>query len=704
VDAVEAIAYSSDGDWVATGSRDGVVKLWQPSGQLQKTLPRVHKKHVYQVAFSPGSQYLATASEDGDVFLWTQADGFRNPTVLSHGADKPVFRIAFSFDGQYIASADITGQVRVWSLEGELLKTFEHDRPIFTMQFSPQKNLLAFAGVSGVIQLEDLEQETTHRLADHDGRIWQIAFSSDGATLASASDDSTVKLWTLNHLQEPTLAHTLSGHGKRVYRVRFGPQDNMLATGGADGTIRLWLRDKGTLVETLEGHKDDIWSLAFSPRLREAEVSTSLEYASSVATNSLASFSHVLASASIDGDIRLWNIDSPVQPLPHENRVFDVDFRPDGAVVASSGVNTIRLWWRRDGTLRSHIKYEEGTRVLTLDYSNPNGNLLAAGGNNGHIQIWKPDMSTHKPNQKLEQAHPVSNISSLDQGVADVQFSPNGQWLASGGSDSTLKLWQVKEDDKLYRYITLPHPAGVTGLDFSADHQFLVASTRARLQPSTTAPVDSGSIVLWKMPDESQNQAVPKQIFEFSPNHHTGDILTVAINPTQPKLIASGGADGKINLWDMEGTWIRTLEGHTDEVTRVSFSKDGLFLASASRDGSIRLWMVQNGDLISVLDRHTGEVSSAVFDPGGNQTLASASFDNDVLLWQLWNLSDAEAKTLNKRPAILQTLIQMGCSSAKSFLDSYDYEDKNFKQLSPDDQESINEIKEVQKFCSDYLD
>ncbi|MEM9908512.1 MAG: WD40 repeat domain-containing protein, partial [Cyanobacteria bacterium P01_D01_bin.44] len=504
--------------------------------------------------------------------------------------------------------------------------------------------------------------------------------------------------WKITPQQEPTLTHTLRGHRKGVYRVSFSPRDDMLATGGADGLIRLWLRDKGTLVDTLEGHEDEILSLAFSP---QALSSGTTSDTSVYSNHPLISSNHILASASIDGNIRLWNMDSPVQPLPHNNRVFDVVFRPDGVMVASSGLSTIRLW-RRDGTLRSHLEYERGTDVLALDY-NPNGDLLAAGGDNGQIQIWKPDVKTHEPVQKLEDAHPVAKSTSVEQGVTDLSFSPDGRWLASAGADSTLKLWRrVDEGDQLYRYLTLQHPADVTGVSFSADQRFLITSTLAQPPRGQGAGGEpSGLITLWPMPDRGNPNSLPARALEFSQNHHSGDILTISVSPTEKPIIASGGEDGKIILWDLTGNALKTLRGHADTVTQVDFSQDGLFLVSSSRDGTVRLWTI-HGDLISVLDRHNREVSSVAFGPEGGETLASASFDNDVLLWRLWNLPDLAITASNERRVILQTLIKMGCASAQTYL--ADQATDSQGELSPDEQEFSNDIKEVKKFCRGYLD
>ena len=706
-DSIITAAYSSDGSRIAAGNESGVISLWTSDGEISKQLQPIHSGVVSQVLFSPGSQHLLSAGADGKIFLWTQKDAFEKPQMIIHSNNEPIAVVAFSPNSQYFASADFRGQVKLWSLEGELLKTFQYkgsrlpnidessddtriftmqfsldsafdDIGIFTMQFSPDISLLAFAGASGVIQVEDLSNETTQWLADHDAAVYQIMFSSDGFTLASASADATVKLWksryTTNNWQ---LTHTLRGHVGAIYRFGFGPQDDVLATGGADGIVRLWLTDEGTLIDSFEGHQDIISSLAFSPK-------PTLGYQS------------VLASSSIDGDIRLWNIESPIQPLPHANRVFDVAFRPDGRVVASSGINTIRLWRREKATLRSHIEFGKSSQVYALDYSPSDGNLLVAGDSQGQIKLWQPELDTKSPKQVIQDAHLTQHgdeIPGKTTGVLDISFSPNGVWMASGGADKTLKLWRV-ENNQLRRYLTINTSNDITGVAFSRDSKLLAMSSRA------DTDVVSRGITVWDMPTAPTGQE-PSQRFKTNQGHE-GSVLTVAINPVNSDQIASGGADGRINLWNASGKLIRTLNEHTDPVTQVAFSEDGLFLASSSNDGTVRLWTAK-GDLISVLERHDRAVSSVEFGPGAGELLASSSFDTDVLLWNLWDLSDVGMTVHNQNQKILTMLIAKGCEAAEKYLATrlqQQAHEKYRPEMSTTEQESFKELEEIYKFCS----
>ncbi|MEA5463871.1 TIR domain-containing protein [Leptothoe sp. PORK10 BA2] len=691
--AIRTITYSLDSDYVATGDIEGVVKIWTCNGKLHKTLSRRHQlsgdqniaqpARVNRVEFSPGGQYLASAGADGQVFLWTRSDGFRNLVDLKHKGQVPISTLTFSSNGRYLASADSQGQVYLWEVKHkrkslpavEFIKSFQYKvalegRNLTTLVFSKDSSLLAFAGVSGAIQVEDLKQGANRLLMDHDDVVSTVIFSADGGTLASASFDGTVKLWNPRGENGKELVHTLRGHQGPVYRLAFAPQDDVLATGGADGIVRLWLRDKGVQIGTFEGHKDEISSLAFSPQ-------PTLGYKT------------VLVSSSDDGSIRLWNIDSPIQPLPHNSDVFDVAFRPDGKIIASGGVNTVRLW-RQDGTSRSQISFARN-KVRAVDYS-PDGKILAAGGSSGEIRLWRPDIDTEKPIQ-IVAAHPVLKSEvSVEQGVRDLSFSRDGQWLASAGTDRTLKLWRV-EDDQIYRYLTLEHANDVAAVAFSHDSRLLITGTEAG-----SDAIQRG-VFLWETPDLGRSKAKLKPKFVETARKHDGSVLTVAVQPTVSGVIASGGKDGKINLWNSEGGFIKTLHEHSDPVTKVSFSADGLFLASSSEDGTIRLWTAK-GDLISVLEGHKRAVSSVEFGPIGGDILASSSSDENALIWNLWDLSKVNITTRNQNHKILDMLIMSGCETILPFLKSrVDTDAQEVRNLTSSDTEQLAEIEKVKNFC-----
>ena len=174
-------------------------------------------------------------------------------------------------------------------------------------------------------------------------------------------------------------------------------------------------------------------------------------------------------------------------------------------------------------------------------------------------------------------------------------------------------------------------------------------------------------------------------------------MLAVAINPANNQ-IATSGEDNRLKLWSPRGALIKTFEHHSNSGVRLNFSSDGLFLASAGKGGNVRLWTA-NGQLISVLKRHDRDVSSVEFGPGGGRLLASASFDNTVLVWHLWELAQVDIQRLTRRVNILNTLLDMGCKAAESYLRSYPESAQTTDSLNAQAQQKLKEINEIQRVC-----
>ncbi|MBT9311406.1 WD40 repeat domain-containing protein [Leptothoe kymatousa TAU-MAC 1615] len=148
------------------------------------------------------------------------------------------------------------------------------------MSFSPDGQTLASGSEDGTVKLWDRSGRELQTLEGHSGWVWSVSFSPDGQTLASGSSDGTVKLWDRSGRE----LQTLEGHTGTVSSVSFSPDGQTLASGSSDGTVKLWDRS-GRELQTLEGHTDWVWSVSFSPD------------------------GQTLASGSDDGTVILWNFD-----------------------------------------------------------------------------------------------------------------------------------------------------------------------------------------------------------------------------------------------------------------------------------------------------------------------------------------------------------------------------------------------------------
>ena len=236
--AVWSVAFSPDGQRLASASNDMIVKVWDVArGQGILTL-KGHTGPVRSVAFSPDGQRLASASDDGLVKLWDMAHGQEALTLKGHtGA---VHSVAFSPDGQRLASASIDG-TKVWDVaRGQKALAFKHDSATWSVAFSPDGRRLASAKNNGATvteMLEGAQDQKVLQLWGHTGRVKSVAFSPDGRRLVSASADGTVRVWDPASGEE-TL--TLKGHTDSVESVAFSLDGQRLASACQDGTVKVW--------------------------------------------------------------------------------------------------------------------------------------------------------------------------------------------------------------------------------------------------------------------------------------------------------------------------------------------------------------------------------------------------------------------------------------------------------------------------------
>ena len=299
-----------------------------------------------------------------------------------------------------------------------------------------------------------------HRIATlegHTSSVRLVAFSPDGTTLASASRDSTIKVWNLATKENiATLRHTHS-----ILSVAFSPDGTTFALGAPDSTIKLWDIATKENIATLEGHTHRVRSVAFSPD------------------------GAMLASGSSDRTVKLWDIATgrTIATLEgHESWVYSVAYSPNGTMLASGSDDTVKLW---DVTTKENIATLEGHthRVSSVAFS-PDGTTLASGASDSTIKVW--DVATKENIATLRHTHRVRSVA----------FSPDGAMLASGSRDATIKLWNVVTRQNIVTYKHIDEHSGFAAFN---DLPFVWSVAFSPDGTTLASGGGSGTVILWDM-------------------------------------------------------------------------------------------------------------------------------------------------------------------------------------------------------------
>lgn len=263
---------------------------------------------------------------------------------------------------------------------------------------------------SAAVVIKDLEEGVPRWRCVHTfsgiGKIEQVTFSPDGLSIASTSDDKSLKIWDLNSGQ---MIQSASSESQAVKFAVINPDGQILASGIGDNKIQIWHLPTEKMLHTLDTGASAVHQVAFTPD------------------------GETLVSANSDSTVKLWHPSSGklVDTIRgHAGAVLAVVASPDGKILASGGADkTTRIWHLGSGVLL-HVLTQHSAAVNALCIS-PDGEMLVSGSSDCAIALW------HLPSGKL-----MDILWGHQAPVRSVAFSPDGNTIASGSEDRTIKIWR----------------------------------------------------------------------------------------------------------------------------------------------------------------------------------------------------------------------------------------------------------------------
>lgn len=471
---LQAIAISSDGQFLTAGDDSGRVYLWRLSDRRLLWETDALSGMVQTIAFV-GNTLIAVGGEGG-LQLRRALDGSLERALVGHPS--PVTTVAVAPNGAELVSGDESGQARMWRIaDGALLQTWQAQvGTITTLAWSGQT--LATGSLLGQIRIWTRSSQGqwmhSRQINAHDGEVSGLAFGANNLLYSAGGIDGQVRLWnSTTGASQGGFAASESG----VLSFALRPDGMQICTGVGERVLRLWSTN-GTLQGALGGHTDSVIGVGFAATGRVATVSydqtlrlwnlvNGAPFGTPVSLSEFALAAAIRpdgAQAAVgdsNGRITLHSLPSGAQDRQwsaHTNEILCVAYTPEGNQIVSGSYDGTAKVWNTTGTLVHALNGHSGA-VQAIAASSA---FIATGDTLGRVRLWN---RTTGGQERDWDAHSDICLS--------LAFSPNGALLATGSQDGTVCIWRVNNGERVWEF--RGHEFGATRLLFLSDNWLLTA-------------------------------------------------------------------------------------------------------------------------------------------------------------------------------------------------------------------------------------
>lgn len=646
-----------------------VVLGFEPSGAQEKSATQIiatfkgHTEPVYSVAFTPDGKYLATGSFDNTIKLWEVATGkeaktYGGPT----GHQKMVMCVAVSPDGQLLASGSLDNTLKIWDVPlvapSRILPASD---AVHAVALSPDGTKLAFGSKDGQVKLVNAtDSKELFKLDGHAGPVTGVTFSPNGQTLASSGVDKTLRFWNVANGQ---LLGVVSAHSAAANAVAFSTNAVQAFSAGDDGYMRVWQLPPTPSKPIAVTQPAPITTAILTPdgasilvggqdkTVRQTAIAGKESRALTGPTAAITSVTispnnALLAAGAADQRVWLWN-NANNQPmgniLAHAGAVTAAQFHPNSTQLMTAGGDGLVKFWAVPQVAPKAFAHPD---AVTISVPSADGKKLFTGGQDKIVRAW------NTANLMIER-----QFAGHTGAVTALAVSANTQILVSGSADASIRIWNQatgKESD-----ILTGHAAAITSLALNPAGSQLLSTS------------EDGTLKLWQLP-----------IVAPKPFVHPDQVTSLVVSTDAAKFL-TGGQDKVVRLWQIaNGANERNFAGPTLAITSVALAVDNKYVAAGSADKSLHLWgygdakvlqkltfpvaiqdvaltpdsqfvfagladgtikqhKTADGKEAKTLAGHKGAITGMAVVPKGDM-LVSASADKTL---QLWTLADGKVKS-----------------------------------------------------------